>query len=75
MTIVIHPSLSNDFRQDVINWCTAQFGDMHNSQNLENRAWIMTSNYTRNTGGSFDMIFNDNIFATLFRMRWGGFIV
>ena len=74
-SIVIHPSIDNSIRQHVYDWCETQFGEMHDSTNLENRIWIITSNYKRTPIGTFDVIFNTHLFATLFRMRWGGVVV
>jgi hypothetical protein len=69
--LVVHPELGNDIRQEVVAWCTQQWGDYRE----EDSVWWTTSNYTRSYNGTFDMIFNDVKSAEFFILRWGGQIV
>lgn len=63
---VLHPSIGNDLRQDVSDWCV---------NTLEDLGWNMTSNYDRTDRGTFDVRVTDRQAAELFLLRWGGQVV
>lgn len=67
----VHPGLGNDLRQEVIEWCSKQWGEYNN----EDSFWGPTSNYERSEHGTFDVIFTDLKAAQIFLLRWGGQVV
>jgi hypothetical protein len=68
--ITVQPSITNDIRQEVRDWCDMTF----NHHDNESSDWCMTSNYDRGHEATFDVLFKQLKHAEWFILRWGGVI-